>query len=289
MVDAECGKVKPGPSVPHAGYRVPGADASRPFRAGYRVPGTTTHRDRANTGTGHEGPINLPSLTEIHAVNSFLGSLPLSSAFVSLEHLWASPHIVPATSAVSGPTDSGSACPPGGGVPSSAAAARRGGSSSPYGCRASTPAPDRPPPPPPPGEGTLYRFPRSQRLTRGGDLQAVRRQGKRIRTEHLDVRATASLSLRPRVGLIVPKQKRTSVERNRLKRRLRELSRTRLLPQLPPVDLVIRTLPEAYDASFDELAREIGKVGERLSTMQLPRRDTGTDEGKGERRKTGGV
>jgi ribonuclease P protein component len=87
----------------------------------------------------------------------------------------------------------------------------------------------------------------------------------------------------------VPKQKRTSVERNRLKRRLRELSRTRLLPQLPPVDLVIRTLPEAYDASFDELAREIGKVGERLSTMQLPRRDTGTDEGKGERRKTGGV
>ena len=87
----------------------------------------------------------------------------------------------------------------------------------------------------------------------------------------------------------MPKQKRTSVERNRLKRRLRELSRTRLLPQLPPVDLVIRTLPEAYDASFDELAREIGKVGERLSTMQLPRRDTGTDGRKGERRKTGGV
>ena len=87
----------------------------------------------------------------------------------------------------------------------------------------------------------------------------------------------------------MPKQKRTSVERNRLKRRLRELSRTRLLPQLPPVDLVIRTLPEAYDASFDELAREIGKVGERLSTMQLPRRDTTTDERKGERRKTGGA
>jgi len=70
----------------------------------------------------------------------------------------------------------------------------------------------------------------------------------------------------------VPKQKHSSVERNRLKRRLRELARTRLLPVLPPVDLVIRTLPEAYGASFAALEREIGKVGERLSTMHLPQR-----------------
>ena len=71
----------------------------------------------------------------------------------------------------------------------------------------------------------------------------------------------------------MPKQKHSSVERNRLKRRLRELARTRLLPVLPPVDLVIRTLPEAYGASFAALEREIGKVGERLSTMHLPQRD----------------
>ena len=75
----------------------------------------------------------------------------------------------------------------------------------------------------------------------------------------------------------MPKQKRSSVERNRLKRRLRELSRTRLLPQLPPVDLVIRTLPEAYDASFAELEREIGRVAERLRTMTLPRREAAFD------------
>ena len=73
----------------------------------------------------------------------------------------------------------------------------------------------------------------------------------------------------------MPKQKHSSVERNRLKRRLRELARTRLLPVLPPVDLVIRTLPEAYGASFAALEREIGKVGERLATMHLPQRDDG--------------
>lgn len=72
----------------------------------------------------------------------------------------------------------------------------------------------------------------------------------------------------------MPKQKRTSVERNRLKRRLRELSRTRLLPALPPVDLVIRTLPEAYDASFAELEAEIDTVRERLRTMNLPSRES---------------
>ena len=90
----------------------------------------------------------------------------------------------------------------------------------------------------------------------------------------------------------MPKQKRSSVERNRLKRRLRELSRTRLLPQLPPVDLVIRTLPEAYDASFDELAREMGKVGERVRTMTLPapaQSESVRRERGGERRETGGA
>jgi ribonuclease P protein component len=75
------------------------------------------------------------------------------------------------------------------------------------------------------------------------------------------------------VGLIVPKQKHTSVERNRLKRRLRELARTRLLPVLPPVDVVVRTLPEAYGASFAALEREVGTILERLRTMSLPSRD----------------
>jgi len=88
----------------------------------------------------------------------------------------------------------------------------------------------------------------------------------------------------------VPKQKHTSVERNRLKRRLRELARTRLLPVLPPVDLVVRTLPEAYGASFAALEREMRTVLERLRTMNLPVSD-GAESGApsagrtGERRK----
>jgi ribonuclease P protein component len=88
-------------------------------------------------------------------------------------------------------------------------------------------------------------------------LREIARTGKRLRTEHLDVRVSASL-LRlghPRVGFVVPKHGKSAVERNLLKRRLRELTRTSILPGLPVVDVVIHARPSAYRLSFDELAR----------------------------------
>jgi ribonuclease P protein component len=60
-----------------------------------------------------------------------------------------------------------------------------------------------------------------------------------------------------RVGLIVPRFRHTAVARNRLKRRLRELSRTRLLQSEISADVVIRIRPEAYRASFAELTAEV--------------------------------
>lgn len=60
-----------------------------------------------------------------------------------------------------------------------------------------------------------------------------------------------------RVGLIVPKHRQTAVARNRLKRRLRELARTQLLPTDLPTDVVVRARPEAYRAAFDALAADI--------------------------------
>ena len=69
------------------------------------------------------------------------------------------------------------------------------------------------------------------------------------------------------MGIVVPKHKHTAVERNRLKRRLRELVRTRLLGTLPAMDLVIRTLPEAYDAPFDVLGRQLERAGERVRRL----------------------
>ena len=83
------------------------------------------------------------------------------------------------------------------------------------------------------------------------------REGKRIRTEHLDLRIVASLLRHPRVGFIVPKHGRSIVERNQLKRRLREIVRQNILQRISSVDMIVRTRPEAYSATFASLEREL--------------------------------
>ena len=51
--------------------------------------------------------------------------------------------------------------------------------------------------------------------------------------------------------------KHSAVARNKLKRRLRELARTRLIPSDLPADIVVRIRPEAYGASFESLTVDI--------------------------------
>lgn len=170
------------------------------------------------------------------------GTLVLSGVFI-----WASLPIAPATSAGSRHTVSGFACLPSGDVKYSAGGAKRVGNGLLSSCQPSTPAPEHAP------------YPRRLRLTRGSDLQKVLREGKRARTEHLEVRILASLLCHPRVGIIVPKHHRSIVERNRLKRRLREIVRCEILPLVPvlAVDLVVRAGPRAYEATFEMLRAEL--------------------------------
>lgn len=101
-------------------------------------------------------------------------------------------------------------------------------------------------------------------MTRERDLEAVRVQGKRIRTAQFEVRYIASPLHRPRVGVIVPRFGHTAVARNALKRRLRELARIELLPVMPAVDAVIRALPSAYGVSFDTLRTAVQRIEGRF-------------------------
>ena len=61
----------------------------------------------------------------------------------------------------------------------------------------------------------------------------------------------------PRLGLIVPRHGSTAVARNQLRRRLRELARRQVLPTLPALDLVLRSRPDAYHGTFDQLAGDL--------------------------------
>lgn len=83
----------------------------------------------------------------------------------------------------------------------------------------------------------------------------------------MDVFDSASPFSYPRLGVVVPKHRRTAVERNRLKRRLREVLRAGVLPQLTQseagVDVLIRARREAYSATFSQLRDELVAWAER--------------------------
>jgi ribonuclease P protein component len=68
--------------------------------------------------------------------------------------------------------------------------------------------------------------------------------------------------------LIVPKLGRRIVDRNLLKRRLREIGRRQVLPGLDAlgrhVDVLVRARGRAYDTEFDVLAREAIEAVEGL-------------------------
>jgi ribonuclease P protein component len=65
---------------------------------------------------------------------------------------------------------------------------------------------------------------------------------------------------------VVPKHRHDNVERNKLKRRLKEIARTRVLPRLwdagCSLDILVRARAEAYGATFGALRDEIDSVTE---------------------------
>lgn len=77
-----------------------------------------------------------------------------------------------------------------------------------------------------------------------------------------------SPALRIRVAVVVPKHGRKIVERNRLKRRLRESARLELVPRCldrgVALDVLIRARPSAYEAGFQGLRDEIRELAEML-------------------------
>ena len=91
------------------------------------------------------------------------------------------------------------------------------------------------------------------------------RSGVKVRAKLLDLRRLDSTANHARVAVIVAKFSFSAVQRNKLKRRLRELVRLRMLPVLPPMDLLVRARREAYAATFEMLSDDINDAARRLA------------------------
>jgi ribonuclease P protein component len=84
----------------------------------------------------------------------------------------------------------------------------------------------------------------------------------------VDVFFAASPASHSRLGLIVPKHGHRIVERNLVKRRLREIGRRTALPMLESagaqVDLLLRARRTAYGVGYSELEVDVTSVVEGL-------------------------
>jgi ribonuclease P protein component len=113
-----------------------------------------------------------------------------------------------------------------------------------------------------------FALPRTARITASPEIRALFRRGKRRKTRHLDAFVSPSPAAFPRWGVVVPKHRHEIVERNRVKRRLREVGRTVVLPALRncgvALDVLVRARPEAYTASYAELRHDLLALTEEL-------------------------
>ena len=111
---------------------------------------------------------------------------------------------------------------------------------------------------------TGERYPPRARLPRGIDLTQCWESGRRVRLRHLDIAWRPNTKGHARIGIVVPRFERTAVDRNRLRRRVREILRRDLLSRLPSVDLVIRAKRAAYAARFAVLRTELADASALL-------------------------
>lgn len=93
----------------------------------------------------------------------------------------------------------------------------------------------------------------------------MRASGARLRVPSLDVRTLPNALSHARIGIVVPKYGATAVQRNLIKRRLRELARRELLAALPPCDVVLWATPGAYRIGFDALRASVVRARELLA------------------------
>jgi ribonuclease P protein component len=98
-------------------------------------------------------------------------------------------------------------------------------------------------------------------------LVAIKGVGKRLRTEHLSARAASSLLPYCRVAVVVGKHGHSVVERNKLRRRLRELVRLHVIPGFAGIDLVLYVGSGAYGLEFEKLTGEMIRIKTQLTSV----------------------
>lgn len=112
-----------------------------------------------------------------------------------------------------------------------------------------------------PQRQSLQKFPKSSRLLKHADFQAVYHEGRR----HFSGNVTAFYRRRqdpqgPRIGFTVGKPLGGAVERNRIRRRMRAAVQRHLASLSSPVDVVLHPRKSVLTMDFARLEGEVEQI-----------------------------
>ena len=116
-------------------------------------------------------------------------------------------------------------------------------------------------------DGSSTRFSRQSRLRKHADFEKVYRSGRRLFCAHMTVIFLRRDSVPPgpaRVGFAITRMMGKAVDRNRVRRRLREATRLNLSAVGNAVDVVIHPKKSAQTMNFAELTQEVARAFERI-------------------------
>lgn len=117
-----------------------------------------------------------------------------------------------------------------------------------------------------------FGFPKSVRLRRTADFRKVYSEGRRRNLDWLVAFSLATGKPVSRVGFTVPSSFGGAVERNRMKRRLREAVRTNLSELGPGWDIVLHPRPAALSLEFAAIKATIQKFFRACARSATDRR-----------------
>lgn len=104
-------------------------------------------------------------------------------------------------------------------------------------------------------------LPSKNRLKKKKDFERVFKEGKGVKEEFLYIKVVANNLTVSRVGFIVSqKVSKKAVLRNKIKRRLREITKEKLPKIKQGLDIVLTATPEAAAKDFSEMEKEVDRI-----------------------------